>query len=414
MRYLVLLFDGLEENAIFGSDNKTPLEAADKPCIDKLARYSLVGKVHAANKDRYSAFASCFGASLKTVASSDTGKESTELIGNSDLKKLSPVLISDDADARAAANDAGIPICEGDDGAAELAVSAFKKGKKCVFLHVEGKTKEDFEKLDAEVITPVYDYLKSVRGGYSIMLVPAACGGDQTPPLPFFLYSPDRIFAGTPVFGEHVNVETSAVNDRSELIKLMIYGALPEYGLAPSKTRSVSEFFELLVIALVTVMMLMTFVARHSPVIGSSMEQTLYENDVLIISDNYLSVDTGDIVIIQHQSQPEEPLVKRVIATGGQTIRIDYNTWQITVDGSVIDSSYAYKEAGEGAMRSFYFAVPDENGIWEDTVPEGMLFVMGDHRLVSKDSRSLGYIDERYVLGKVRYRILPLSRFTKF
>ena len=414
MKYLILLFDGLPGKALPELDNMTPLEAADKPCLNKLSRLSLIGSVQSGNADRYTAFVSSFGATVKTAASDEEGKVRAEIIKNDELKKLSAAFISGDPVARQAAEDAGVPLYDGDDSKAELAINAFKSGKNCVFLHIEGKSKEETERLDAEVISPVYNYLKTRLGGHRIMLVPIASGEAQTSSLPFLLYCPDRKFVGAPVFGERVPISTECVNDRSELIKLMIYGALPDYGIAPSKARSVSEFFELLIIALVTVMILMTFIVRHSPVIGSSMEQTLHENDILLISDNYLSLSTGDIVIIQHPSQPEEPLVKRVIATGGQTLRIDYNTWEITVDGEVIDSSYVYKEDGEGAMRSFYFARPDENGIFEDTVPEGQIFVMGDHRFVSKDSRSLGYMDERYLIGKVKYRIFPLSRFTKF
>ena len=85
----------------------------------------------------------------------------------------------------------------------------------------------------------------------------------------------------------------------------------------------------------------------------------------------------------------------------------------ITVDGVLIDSSYVNK-TDDRPMISHGYAAPDSDGIWEDTVPEGMIFVLGDNRQVSKDSRSLGYMDTRYVLGKVKCRLLPLNKITFF
>jgi signal peptidase I len=176
------------------------------------------------------------------------------------------------------------------------------------------------------------------------------------------------------------------------------------------------EWLELLVFSLVFVVLLLSFFFRNSPVIGDSMYPTLEEKDYLIITDLFYKPKTGDIVTLQSPSKPEEPLVKRVIATEGQTLKIDFTNWKVYVDGKLIEEDYinkAYMEAGQ-SMYSYELDVHrDENGyiIYEAVVPEGKFFVMGDNRNISKDSRSIGFVDERSLIGKVIFRYAPLSKF---
>lgn len=183
----------------------------------------------------------------------------------------------------------------------------------------------------------------------------------------------------------------------------------------PPFMHSLFEWIELFALSLAAVLLIMTFFIRHSPVIGSSMYPTLSQGDVLLLTQLGFTPETGDIVIIQTDKDDlRRPLVKRVIATEGQTVRIDFPNWQIYIDGILLKEDYLSSTNKQHAMETYsiarYFtAVDAENGIYEGRVPEGHLFVLGDNRNNSKDSRDLGFIDERHVIGEVVYRLLPLS-----
>lgn len=168
---------------------------------------------------------------------------------------------------------------------------------------------------------------------------------------------------------------------------------------------SVFEWIEIFVFSFTLVLIVMTFVIRHSPVIGSSMAHTLAENDILLVSGVLYTPEQNDIIVFQSPGVGfDEPLVKRVIAVGGQTVDIDFASWTVTVDGKKLDESYVNFEEGT-VMRSFDIAFPL-------TVPEGYIFVMGDNRNHSLDSRNsmVGLVDERYVIGRVIYRLFPISK----
>lgn len=179
---------------------------------------------------------------------------------------------------------------------------------------------------------------------------------------------------------------------------------------AGSKLRSVFEFFEMLAIVTVSIILCFTFIFRLNIVEGPSMEDTLYTGEYLMVSDLLYTPKRGDIVVIQDMTaiQYTEPIVKRVIATSGQTVDIDFDTWTVTVDGEVVDES-EYITLRDDALLTSDFKYPI-------TVDEGCVFVMGDNRNHSADSRivEIGQIDERCVVGKVYMRIAPLNRFTVF
>jgi signal peptidase I len=145
-------------------------------------------------------------------------------------------------------------------------------------------------------------------------------------------------------------------------------------------------------------------VFRLAVVDGDSMNNTLHNQETLIISNFMYEPENNDIIVFTSPSY-KNPLVKRVIAVGGQTVDIDFENWKVTVDGKVLQEDYVnYLPYAE--MDSFDVSFPL-------TVPEGYVFVMGDNRNNSSDSRSskVGFVDERYILGKVELRLLPFNKF---
>ena len=158
--------------------------------------------------------------------------------------------------------------------------------------------------------------------------------------------------------------------------------------------------------ALVCIILIFTFVGRFIYVSGHSMEPTLYDKDMMIIQELGYTPKQGDVVVLTKPSEiADGPIVKRVIATEGQTVEIDYEASCVYVDGEKIDDSYL----GESMRQP-----SDPNmSITSVTVPEGCIFVMGDNRNHSNDSRDvrLGVIDERYVIGRAVFVVLPFENF---
>ena len=161
-------------------------------------------------------------------------------------------------------------------------------------------------------------------------------------------------------------------------------------------------WLQALVFALVSLILIFTFLGRVIGVDGNSMYPTLHHRDMLLLQSVGYTPRQGDIVVLTKKfATVTQPIVKRVIATGGQTVSIDYNAGTVRVDGTALEEPYINER-----MR-----YPDSQ--WETitdvTVPEGSIFVMGDNRNHSSDSRDerLGTIDERYVLGRVMFTILP-------
>lgn len=171
---------------------------------------------------------------------------------------------------------------------------------------------------------------------------------------------------------------------------------------------TVFETVELFVFTLLAVVLLISLCFRHSVVSGDSMLNTLNDGDRLIISNLFYEPEVGDIIVFDDRSNEhyaDEPIIKRVIAVSGDRVRIDA-TGLVYVNGELIDESYALfdfegdiNKTPMGTPKKYY---PEEMA--EITVPEGEIFVLGDNRGNSKDSRTVGTIKEDSIIGKVLFR----------
>ncbi len=166
-------------------------------------------------------------------------------------------------------------------------------------------------------------------------------------------------------------------------------------------TAFVFEWANAAMVALVAVMLLLTFVFRQVTVSGTSMTDTLSPDDRLIISNFMYKPKYGDIVVISHGNNYKDPIIKRVIATEGQALSINYDTGDVSVDGVILDEPYI---KGKTIKLRHPTDIPDR-------IPEGYVFVMGDNREGSLDSRSteIGMIPVENIIGKAEWRVYPFT-----
>jgi signal peptidase I len=160
-------------------------------------------------------------------------------------------------------------------------------------------------------------------------------------------------------------------------------------------------FLQVLSVVLIPLVLLSVFVGRVVAVDGSSMVPTLHDGDFLLLRSIGYTPKQGDVVVLTKDFSYHvgDSIIKRVIAVGGQRVRIDYEENQVYVDGVALDESYINEPM-----------VPlSGETVSEMTVPQGSVFVMGDNRNHSSDSRlaELGAIDERYIIGQAVLTLLP-------
>ena len=169
----------------------------------------------------------------------------------------------------------------------------------------------------------------------------------------------------------------------------------------PRLIDTVFEFVELFAFTFISVLLITTFFVRYSTVEGGSMDKTLADGDNLIISGLFYTPERGDIIVFEdYSTELREPLVKRVIGIAGDKVVIDING-DVHVNGELLDEPYVHITPGKDPTSIF--------GTW--TVGEGELFVLGDHRDISKDSREFGTIKADSVLGEVKLRFYPFDKF---
>ena len=203
-------------------------------------------------------------------------------------------------------------------------------------------------------------------------------------------------------FGEIPNSEEEATGEDEPSLPLCepIQPKKYDEKYNPEKPRRIDGIFELVelfVFTLVAVLIVTTFFFRHSVVDGGSMMNTLQHGDHLIITDFLYTPKRGDIIVFEdHAVGATSPFIKRVIGVAGDTVRIEEDG-SVYVNDIKLNESYVYEPGGYDSLTV--------------KVGEGELFVLGDHRSDSSDSRKFGVINEESVLGKVILRIYPFSEF---
>lgn len=202
---------------------------------------------------------------------------------------------------------------------------------------------------------------------------------------------------------EGFNIDTSISDDFSE-------DELPpeDKGFA----KEVLEWLDVMCIAIVAVVVVFSFIFRVATIDGNSMLNTLHHGDKIVITNLNYEPKYGDIVVISRNAEnsvegqltSEEPIIKRVIAVGGQTVNIDFETRTVYVDGVALKEDYIGSPTID--IGDVKFPV---------YVPKGHIFVLGDNRSDSMDSRFSnigdgGIIDNRYILGHAVFRFFPFNQ----
>lgn len=167
--------------------------------------------------------------------------------------------------------------------------------------------------------------------------------------------------------------------------------------------KDMYDWVQCLIVALIICVVFFAFFVRIIDVVGTSMNPTLNNSDKMLVSGLFYKPQVGDVVVFKKDEyNPDKALVKRVIAVEGQEINIDFDKGIVYINGQPIQEDYIAE-----------LTKTKEDFIGPKTVPEGCVFVMGDNRNMSTDSRKneIGMVDTRLILGKAYMVIYPLSEF---
>lgn len=174
----------------------------------------------------------------------------------------------------------------------------------------------------------------------------------------------------------------------------------------------VLDWCDSFVFAMFIIILIFMFVVRQVVVDGRSMYPTLNDGDRIIINHMFSDPKQGDIVVLNSEVLGKT-LIKRVIAVGGQDVEIDYASNEVFVDGKKLDESYLKGSALDMKVlidfdNSYY---DESSSTYKYTVPDDCVFVMGDNRNNSTDSRAIGCVPVDCILGKATIRLFPFSKF---
>ncbi len=344
------------------------------------------------------------------------------------------------------------------DGKAQAAIDAFKSGTDFVYIHVEapdecghrGEIENkvlSIELIDKLILKPVSEYLADCGEDYKILVLPdhptpLEIRTHSSDPVPFMLYDSQKIYDGVDCFDEQSASMTEVVVEHGhDLLEMVIERDDTEKnpnGKESNKQKKsgfasgLFDYLEIFVVSIAAVLLVFTFGARLCRVDGGSMKNSFEDGQMLIISNFFYTPDNGDVIVFHQIEYFQKPLVKRVIATGGQTVTINFERKSIEIkntktgepvafndefatyynpDETDFGDRYAWENNWEHSelYKKVNAVYNEQDGSYTFDVPEGMLFVMGDNRNNSSDSRLLGFIDERTVLGKAIVRVKPFD-----
>lgn len=177
-----------------------------------------------------------------------------------------------------------------------------------------------------------------------------------------------------------------------------------EKPVVPRKLFLIFEWMEAIVASFIVIVFIFTFIFRVVAVDGQSMYPTLDDQSRILISGVFYKPKYGDIIVITHETSKDIPIIKRVIGVAGDTVEIDYTDGTVILNGEPLIEHYIREPITP--ILGYEFVVK---------VPEGHVFVLGDNRNQSDDSRvaEIGMINEKLIMGKAVFQIFPFSKFGK-